>query len=561
MALVISVEDTESKKTGQFVFARSPVHLGRSELSDLCLPVPFVSLFHGIVKFQGKTVQYVDTGSKNGSALDGTRMANGVATPIPASGVVTIGTLRLRMSVDVGVKPKSVAETRRSLFGEQHESLDAVAGGTRFLSAPPKLDDLPPLPAAPPPGVDLGPGPTTRFGATRIAQISALLGSDPAPSAAPAPAPAPEPVAPSEGEAGERTQIVRMPMASAEDAAPKRSLREEVRAKAAVAQAPAPAPIVRTEAVDALVGSIQGDYGKYRDAFSRMMREIETRLEPLSAEERRSAFALLGARYPALLQEWPFREKAKENGYEKPAPGTPAPAPIPSVVASDSMKAEMERAARAQAAQGQVQAPAAGPRMRDEAALKPVEQFAEAYAPKSPPMRSADDVARFLDRVAQVLEAFAKSFVEMRKGQEQFAAEMAVSVGSDETPLDRAKNLAQVLSYLLEESEETFVRVEELTRAFADLMIHQVALLNGVRAGAKGLLDQLGPEALERQGARQRSNAGLRAKMFGKKTLWERFLERREELLEDESQLSQALLGPEFAKAYTAVAGGAFDDD
>ncbi len=501
MALVIAVEDVESKKSGTFVFTRSPVHVGRSELNDLCLPVPFVSLFHGVVRFEGKDILYVDTGSRNGTELGGERMRNGVATPVTAGATVAIGTLRFRFSLDANAAPVSAEAVRRSLFGEQRERLDAMAGGTRVLAPVPRLEEQPMR--------------------TQLAAVLSEIAGSGEPSA-------------------DRTIIDARPIPLDTAAAP-----EPVVVTPAP---PAPEPIVRTEGVKRLVGGISNDYAAYRSSFSAMLKSVESGISGLSPAERRSAFVLLGARYPALLQEKQFRELAESHGYSGPKPSTTSePGSGSNVILSDSLRPIAE--------------PAEPGRPRDVAALKALSAFAQAYAPATPALQTGSDVAQFLDRVAQVLETFAKAFVELRKGQAQFGEEMAVRLGDDGTPLGRARNLQEVLSYLLEQNKETFVRVEHLTRAFADIMIHQVALLSGTREGAKELLAQLSPEALEREGTGRRGKSSLGEKLFGRKNLWERFVERHGELLEDEQQLTQALFGRKFARAYTAVAGGSFDGD
>src|SRR5262249_12265106 len=98
---------------------------------------------------------------------------------------------------------------------------------------------------------------------------------------------------------------------------------------------------------------------------------------------------------------------------------------------------------------------------------------------------------------------------------------------------------------------------DELIRAFAEVMIHHVALVNGIREGARGLLGELSPAALTRKDGESRAGKkgnGVWDHFFPTRARWRRFLERHHALVEEEAQLTAALFGPEFARAYTAVA-------
>ena len=94
-------------------------------------------------------------------------------------------------------------------------------------------------------------------------------------------------------------------------------------------------------------------------------------------------------------------------------------------------------------------------------------------------------------------------------------------------------------------------RLDELSRACADIMLHQVALLNGVAAGARELLQELSPTAIQ-----HRHGGLLHALLrpFGYDRRWSAFRQRFEDL-QEETALTSRLLGRAFARAYAASMG------
>jgi type VI secretion system protein len=176
-----------------------------------------------------------------------------------------------------------------------------------------------------------------------------------------------------------------------------------------------------------------------------------------------------------------------------------------------------------------------------------VTKLAEALRPGEDPPHSPQEAARFLRCVEDVMRASAKAFVELQKGQEQFGNEMGVRTIKEFTPLHAAGTADNVLRYLLDWQAGGPHRTQELVGVYADLMIHQVALINGVMEGARGLLARLDPGELERSVT---SSWPTRAA-----ALWKHFTQRHRELLDDDRRLTEAIFGPEFARAYAEVGG------
>jgi type VI secretion system protein len=88
-------------------------------------------------------------------------------------------------------------------------------------------------------------------------------------------------------------------------------------------------------------------------------------------------------------------------------------------------------------------------------------------------------------------------------------------------------------------------------------MIHQVALLNGIRQGISALLNHLSPDELQRSAALSRKGpGGGLLKAFRATNPWRLYLARHQELLQDERAVQSVVFGSEFAFAYAQIMGG-----
>jgi len=424
--LVVRVEDLETGgEPEQFAFIRSPVRIGRGELNDLPLARPFVSTYHGLVKFDDESASYVDVGSTNGSVLGGLQVEKNVPVQVGPGAELLIGTFRLTF-------------TRRV---------------TSEHAAVPKQ-------------------------MTAFALRASALQICPEPE--PVPVPATEPEKPLEP------------------------------------PGPDPAAVVAAEAaIEAASLDLDFQYASYRGAWEHMRAAVETLLQGLDGAARSAALERLAARYPGIAGEM---EVATPGG---------APAAAPA---------------------GAVSPPPAGP-VRDDlgaAAVQLLTAFSESYVGEGA-LETPRDLELVLDRVADVLETFGRSFVELHRGYEEFGSEMGVRAVQGEGAVHRARDARQLLSYLLDLRGEG--RERELQRAFADFMLHQVALLRGVVEGGRALLGRLSPD--EVSASAPKGVWPLRAA-----ALWKAFEERFHELADEESALTEALFGKEFARAYAAIVGG-----
>lgn len=500
--LVVRIEDLQTGAKTQFAFIKSPVRIGRSEINDLPLAQGFVSQWHAVVQFDENEIRYVDLGSTNGSVVDGARVGKNQAIIITAGTAVTIGALRLTFERRDTGEHRAAAPRTQFAIRAATAMRAAVKPGAGAGAAPPAAPRPPPpaprTTAAGMPGLEPAPLAASGADAAALAAIAEALATP----LGEAPAPYAEALPPA---------------------------------------APEPLPPIAAALVDQALDAAALDldllYASYRGSWEHMRARIDEALAGMDAPSRAAAGRRIAEKYPAATQEPQFRNLA----------GSAAPAAAP-----------IARGA-APAAPAAYRPPTPAPGFGASDAEQLFTAFAESYLPASAQIRSGDDRQAFLGRVAETLETFGRSFVEMRKGYEEFGKQMGVRTVHGDGPIQRARDPRQLLAALLDPAQPG--RAEELQAAFADYMVHQVAILNGVVEGAKAILKQVSPEGIE---------AGAPQSMWPMKgqALWKTFEERFHALFDEEDAISDALFGREFGRAYTSIVGqrtgdgdGKDDDD
>ncbi len=191
----------------------------------------------------------------------------------------------------------------------------------------------------------------------------------------------------------------------------------------------------------------------------------------------------------------------------------------------------------------------------EDVALQGIRELANDFCPGAGPLESVPDLVRFAERLQQVLDLFLRSFIPLRDGQRQFEQDMAVrrqssapvgvsTVASAQNP----QELGQALLDWRRAVNDDFAQVEH---TFADLMIHQVALLSGVMTGVRSLLAQLSPEELERKAQDPHYNPdGLGIGPYRYKSLWKVFEKLHADVASEDKQVFGVLFGRDFAQSY-----------
>lgn len=171
-------------------------------------------------------------------------------------------------------------------------------------------------------------------------------------------------------------------------------------------------------------------------------------------------------------------------------------------------------------------------------------------APVAQAARPASEPDQRSARQAKLLEAFTEAFIGLRKGYEQFGAEVGVRTISGSTPLHRARSSRELLDYLLQPNVDTATTTRDLIAIFADFGIHHIAMMQGVTEGVRAMLQSLNPHA---------NDIDTAGRLFtGAKTKhqWKAYLNRFDQMITDDNELHAAIFGSDFARAYASVTLG-----
>jgi len=198
---------------------------------------------------------------------------------------------------------------------------------------------------------------------------------------------------------------------------------------------------------------------------------------------------------------------------------------------TSSIEAEARQAGQGEAARAQT-------------ALRVVDRLAQHFLGVT--LDDPEQLVQFGLGLEQTLDVFLRCLIALRKGQEQFrsALDIRALAPSAEDRVQRANSPAELAAALLAPKSQGAAALE---RTFKDIMIHQVALLNGVMAGVRSLLGKISPKTIHKAAARHHRSPSWR-------TLWEAFEREHQELMEEDSTTFEAIFGRQFDRAYATVA-------
>ncbi|HEY2730990.1 MAG TPA: FHA domain-containing protein [Polyangia bacterium] len=106
MILEVHVKDVVSGATQTLRFSESPVRIGRNQLNDIPIEDPFVSEYHGVIRFDAHGVAFFDMGSTNGTLLDGKRLPKNVPAPLAVGSTLVLGRREVTVSPPLAVAPE-----------------------------------------------------------------------------------------------------------------------------------------------------------------------------------------------------------------------------------------------------------------------------------------------------------------------------------------------------------------------------------------------------------------------------------------------------------------------
>ena len=514
--LSVRVENCATHQFTEHTFHRSPVRIGRNALNELTLQEGYVSLSHAVLRFDPERIQVIDLGSTNGTHVDGMRIESNVPVTLKDSSELRIGDLRLHL--------RRVSSAGAPVPGRDRTQFRLLTQDVRAAMPPGSPAPVPP-PAAPPHPALAGvrvPAPPTQFvspvsGPPRQERTPAPM---PVPPVASAPVPVPTPVPPpaTPGLAGVSPAKVGVSSFPQQQDAGATLLDVDL-LHVALEQDLAARPVAEEALAQEVVTAAYPLYVEYRKAWRKLHEAFQSKAGHLAPARRAALAEVLERQMPTLYQEEQFRAFA------------------------GAAPAESMGAIRV----GQ------GP------ADRLLSVFASAYGAGHRRLETPEDVDGFLDRLGELLETFATSFIELRRGQAEFGNQIAVRTVSSDTALRRARTPKELLHLLLDPGPSGEFHLDDLKAGFGEVMFHQVALLSGTREGVKALLEELDPVHLARPpeqsgpGAPKRSLAYLWPAVLW--TRWRRFFEVWRGLGEEEQAL-RILFGPEFARAYAMVMGG-----
>lgn len=93
--LVVTVVDHEQHRSTDHTFTRSPVRVGRDPENELHLAYRFVSSWHAVLRFDGRSARIEDLGTGNGLSVDGVRVPAGKSKEVRGRLVVAVGPIEL----------------------------------------------------------------------------------------------------------------------------------------------------------------------------------------------------------------------------------------------------------------------------------------------------------------------------------------------------------------------------------------------------------------------------------------------------------------------------------
>lgn len=261
-------------------------------------------------------------------------------------------------------------------------------------------------------------------------------------------------------------------------------------------------------------------YAAHRRAWHELQQGLVQALSPLPAPQVPAALALFAETFPEATAEPQFRALAQAQNV--PLPGDPGGG----------------------GAAGQL-----------------VQQLAQYLVPSRPAPQSPQEMEGFLVRALAALETFGTAYVSLRRSQDEFGSEMVGSSrrSADPTPIEDAQDPRPVLEYLLDWTGDGDARMQQLRGQYAEIMTHQVALLGAVMEGVRKLLQvRLSPGGILRhvEGGGGAFNFGP----FKAAAAWRRYLALHDELTEDK-EITSAIFGRDFARAYSAALGENFADN
>jgi type VI secretion system protein ImpI len=196
------------------------------------------------------------------------------------------------------------------------------------------------------------------------------------------------------------------------------------------------------------------------------------------------------------------------------------------------------------------------PDMLASTALAALQDIAVWYTGETRKLKRPDDIAQFHHHLRTALDDLLLGYAPLLSGLTRFENQLAIRSPSGSPGVASAAELA---SSLLDWQVDNQRARAELRASFAELMMHQVALLRGVMRGVKTLLAELSPDVIEKAGEAEVAQGGIR-RLFARPDLWATYKRRHSDLSDEENERFRILFGADFVNEYRQFANEAREE-
>jgi type VI secretion system protein ImpI len=175
------------------------------------------------------------------------------------------------------------------------------------------------------------------------------------------------------------------------------------------------------------------------------------------------------------------------------------------------------------------------------AALSAIQELANRYVGPGRTLTTPAEVTAFRDKLRATLDEFLLAYPALVEGKSRFEQQLAIRPEPSAALPSSPAALAATLLDWVGNGDDVHQR---LRASFAELMMHEVALLNGFQSGVKALLTELSPTRIEKAAGANRRG------LFSRADPWTLYKRRHSDLADEENERFRLLFGPEFVEEY-----------
>lgn len=140
LPIIVRVDHEELGRVRDIVVEDPNVRIGRNSQNELHLPWPFVSAWHGMLRFADEAIFYVDLGSSNGTLVGDDLVTGGQEIQVPLDAEIRIGPVTLTF---LQHGQEDVPRAPASSYGDPGASHDeSPEPQPSYLSGPSRSEDI-----------------------------------------------------------------------------------------------------------------------------------------------------------------------------------------------------------------------------------------------------------------------------------------------------------------------------------------------------------------------------------------------------------------------------------